>query len=233
MKNAGAGNSGATERIELPDRSIALLGKDSIAMLLGDREFIGASWINHLIANDIPYTLRLRGGTRASLEDGRQTRLATLLTTPRKGRSATATLTGLTAPLILSAKAPKGRDPVILATNRAGHDALATYRKRWGIEMIFADSKTRGPNFEDTRLTDPAKLHLLTAIVAIAIALANRAARIVLGQKAPARKPHGYFERSYFRTGFDFLRTQIRANTHLAKHLATILQTPQRTTRVV
>lgn len=202
-------------------------------MLLGDREFIGASWINHLIANDIPYTLRLRGGTRASLEDGRQTRLATLLTTPRKGRSATATLTGLTAPLILSAKAPKGRDPVILATNRAGHDALATYRKRWGIEMIFADSKTRGPNFEDTRLTDPAKLHLLTAIVALAIALPNRAARIVLGQKAPARKPHGYFERSYFRTGFDFLRAQIRANTHLAKHLATILQTPQQTTRGV
>ena len=38
---------------------------------------------------------------------------------------------------------------------------------------------------------------------------------------------------SLFRTGFDFLRAQIRANTHLAKHLATILQTPQRTTRDV
>ena len=207
-----AGNSGSSERKELLERYIAAFGKDSIKMLLGDREFIGADWINYLLQNDIPFTLRLREGMRASLLDGRQTTLAALLTTPRKGRSAVATLTGLTAPLRLAAKTPKRREAIIVATNRANHDALQTYRKRWGVELIFADSKTRGLNFEDTRLTDPEKLHLLTAIVAIAIAWANRAASVVLGKAAPARKTHGYFEKSYFRTGFDFLRTSLRSD---------------------
>lgn len=207
-----AGNSGAEARIELLDRYITTFGKESIAMLLADREFIGHAWLNYLLQNDIPFTARMRAGLQATLADGRQTTLGPLLTTPRKGRRATATLTGLIAPLHLSAKMPKGREAVIVATNRAGHDALKTYRKRWGVELIFADSKTRGLNFEDTRLTDPHKLHLLTAIVAIAIAWANRAAKVVLGKTAPARKTHGFFEKSYFRTGFDFLRTSLRSD---------------------
>jgi Transposase DDE domain len=207
-----AGNSGAAERMDLLDRYIALFGKDSIQMLLADREFIGERWLNYLIQNDIPFTLRLREGMHATLADDRQTTLARLLTTPGKGRRALATLTGLRAPLHLSAKTPKGREPVILATNRAGHNALTTYRRRWGIEMTFADSKTRGLNFEDTRLTDPAKLHLLTAIIAIALAWANRTAKAVLGRTAPPRKAHGYFAKSYFRTGFDEIRHQLRTN---------------------
>lgn len=228
-----AGNSGALERIGLLDRYIAAFGKDSIKMLLGDREFIGADWINHLLQNDIPFTQRLREGMRATLIDGRRTTLATLLTTPRKGRKAVATLTGVIAPLHLVAKAPKRCDAIILATNRSDHNALNTYRKRWGIELAFADTKTRGLNFEDTRLTDPEKLHLLTAIVALALAWANRAAQVVLGKKAPARKAHGYFEKSYFRTGFDYLRTQLRANPEPALKLWEILAKVQIRRRVV
>jgi hypothetical protein len=109
---------------------------------------------------------------------------------------------------------------------RAGHDALATYRKRWAIDLrrendppdrflillIFGNTKTRGLNFEDTRLTDPAKLHLLTALVALAVAWSVRAARTCLGQDAPPRKTHGYLARSYFRTGFTFLRNRLRSD---------------------
>lgn len=228
-----AGNSGAAERICLMDRYIATFGKKSIAMLLADREFIGHDWLNYLLQNDIPFTTRMRAGLQATLADGRRTTLGTLLTTPRKGRRATATLTGLTAPLHLAAKVPKNSEAVIVATNRPGHDALQTYRKRWGVEMIFADSKTRGLNFEDTRLIDPAKLHLLTAIVAIAIAWANRAAKVVLGKTAPTRKTHGFFEKSYFRTGFDFLRAHLRSNPTPALKLWEIIPWPEIQKRVV
>lgn len=86
-------------------------------MPLGDGAFVGASWNTQPIAKDLPFPLRL--------QEDRQTTRAALLTTPRKGGSATATLTGLTASLILSARAPKGREPVIPAANRADHDALA------------------------------------------------------------------------------------------------------------
>jgi hypothetical protein len=227
------GNSGAAARMALLARYIGIFGKDSIAMLLADREFIGAAWLNHLIENDIPFTIRLREGMQATLPDTRQTTLATLLTGPRKGRKAVATLTGLSAPLHLSAKTPKRREAVILATNRTGHAALATYRKRWGIEMFFADSKTRGLNLEDTRLTDPAKLHLLTAILALAVAWAHRAARLVLKAKAPARKSHGYFAKSYFRTGLDFLRAQLRTNPVQAIQLCKYIPKPTSHDRVV
>ena len=40
----------------------------------------------------------------------------------------------------------------------AGPTALAAYRKRWAIECLFGDAKTRGLNLEDTRLTSPASL---------------------------------------------------------------------------
>lgn len=206
------GNSGAPARIALIERYIAAFGKDSIGMLLGDREFIGDDWFNYLISQDIPFTIRLRGGLCASLPDGRKTQLSTLLTTANKPRKARACLNGVTEPLYLAAKTPKGREAVIVASNRCGHDALNSYRKRWAIETMFANAKTRGLNFEDTRLTDPAKLHLLTAIIALAIAWAARAARTKLGFKAPPRKPHGYLAKSYFRTGFDFIRNRLRSD---------------------
>ena len=83
---------------------------------------------------------------------------------------------------------------------------------RWAIETLFGNPKTRGLNFEDTRLTDPAKLHLLTALIARAVAWSVRAARTCPGHDAPPRKAHGYLARSYFRTGFTFLRNRLRSN---------------------
>ena len=93
-----------------------------------------------------------------------------------------------------------------------GRSRPATYRKRWAIESLFGNTKTRGLNFEDTRLTDPAKLHLLTALKALAVAWSIRAARTCLGQDAPPRKTHGDLARSYFRTGFAFLRNRLRSD---------------------
>ena len=46
---------------------------------------------------------------------------------------------------------------------------------------MFGDAKTRGLNIEDTRLTDPRKLALLMALVAIAIAWAGRLAADLIG----------------------------------------------------
>jgi hypothetical protein len=123
-----AGNSDAPARIELPARYIAVFGKDSISMLLGDREFIGKTWLNYLIKRDIPFTVRLRDKMYAALDGERKTWVSTLLTLPRKGRKAVATLNGLKAPLHLAAKTPRRGEAVIVATNRSDHDALQTYR---------------------------------------------------------------------------------------------------------
>lgn len=214
-----AGNSGAKERIALIERFIATFGKARIGLLLGDREFIGTDWLNYLIERDIPYVIRMRAGLRATTVEGRAGTLGRLLVAPGGRRRATVTLDvmarrGLPGPEVaIRAVRPKGREPVIVATNRPDLRALKAYRKRWAIECFFADAKRRGLNLEDTRLTDPRKLDLLVAILVIAIAWASATAARLLGRSTPPRKKHGYPAKSRFRLGLDHLRRQIRADS--------------------
>lgn len=207
-----AGNSETPQRIALMERYCAIFGRESVGMLLADREFVGEEWLNWLDNNDIPFTIRLALNRLVTRADGCRVKLATQITHHKRGRHCTATLDGMARPLLFAALKPKDGDWVIVATNRMGHDALATYRKRWAIESLFGNTKTRGLNFEDTRLTDPAKLHLLTALIALAVAWSVRAARTKLGNEAPPRKTHGYLAKSYFRTGFTFLRNRLRSD---------------------
>ncbi|HVH02545.1 MAG TPA: hypothetical protein VM891_06295 [Amaricoccus sp.] len=64
---------------------------------------------------------------------------------------------------------------------------------------------------EDTRLACPRKLALLMPIVALALAWAVCVATSGLRQRSPRRKTHGYYEKSWFRTGFDDLRNTLRS----------------------
>lgn len=212
-----AGNSGAEERIALIERFVAIFGRERIGLLLGDREFIGTEWLKYLADNDIPFVIRMRAGQRATTVEGRSGPLDRLLLGPGGRRELTATLDAMAskdAPgpaIAFRAVHPRGRAPVIVATNRPETRALALYRKRWAIECFFADAKTRGLNLEDTRLTCPRKLALLTAILAIAIAWASAVATKVLGIGAPPRKKHGYPAKSVFRLGLEHLRRDIRS----------------------
>ena len=229
------GNSNAPERIALIERYIALFGQQSISMLLTDREFIGADWLNSVLQRDISFTNRLPEGMLVTTAEGRKHSLATLLTSRRSTKKVIGTLTGLTAPLHIAGKSPREEQAVIVATNRPDHQALGTYRKRRAIESLFGNAKTRRLNFEDTRMTDPAKLHLLTAIVALAIACAYavRAARTKLGNNAPRRKTRGYLATSCFRTGFTSLRNRFRSDKNSALTECENLGKTHRQTRVV
>lgn len=77
---------------------------------------------------------------------------------------------------------------IIIATNRDPKAALSLYRKRWQIECLFGDTKTRGLNMEDTRLTLPAKLHLLMAVVTLALAWAHACASRTKGRSTSKRQ---------------------------------------------
>ena len=214
------GNSGAAERIALLERYIARFGAESIGLLLADREFIGAEWFNWLIRNDIPFAIRMREGSRATTEEGRTGTLRNLLVGPGGRRRACVTLASMAtvdAPgpaLAVRALRPRdrSREAVIVATNRADIDALGLYRRRWEIELVFADAKRRGLNLEDTRLTCPRKLDLLMALVAVALAWASATATALLGHRPLPRKSHGYPEKSLFRIGFEHLRKLLRSN---------------------
>ena len=211
-----AGSSNQCERIALMRRYLALFGPRSIAWLLADREFIGGRWIEFLLENNIMFAIRVKESSLVRLDDGRCFQLKSLLRR-RKGikrlqeRPArlAAMADSLGTPLNFAAKRLGDGQLLIVATNGPANKALKAYRKRWQIECLFGDSKTRGLNMEDTRLTQPAKLNTLLVIITLAMAWAYACATVIKGTKAIKTRAHGYRYKSWFRLGFDQLRKWI------------------------
>ena len=211
-----AGTSDTDDRIALMRRYLALFGAASIKLLLADREFIGVRWLRFLNENNVPMVIRVKEGLNVVTEDGRKLTLKSLLRKCRGARQFSACLTGSKsdAPLKLNfaAKRIKGKELLIVASNAPADHALAAYRKRWAIECLFGDAKTRGLNLEDTRLTRPQKLDLLLGIVALAVAWASKTASRLIGVAKMPRKKHGYYAKSWFRVGLDQIRRLLRTD---------------------
>ncbi len=64
------GCSNQRERISLMRRYLAIFGPDSISWLLADREFIGATWVNFLLENNITFAIRVKENSVIRLDDG-------------------------------------------------------------------------------------------------------------------------------------------------------------------
>lgn len=207
------GNSDTAQRIALMRRYLRLFGASSIEALLADREFIGAEWLEFLIENTIPFAIRLKADRLIRLEDRSLRQFRTLLRKRRRG-AWEGWLNGMeTTPanrLRFAAKRIEKGEVLILATSLDdGGRGLNLYRRRWRIECLFADAKTRGLNIEDTHITDPGKLATLLVVVALALTWAYRCATRLMGRKAIPRKAQGRREKSWFRIGFDALRNWI------------------------
>lgn len=232
------GNSATDERVALLRRYLAVCEVSTIRLLLADREFIGAEWMKFLNDNSIPFAIRLKGTMRVTTEEGHTLSLNARLRQSRRTRTFRAGL-GVGDPahllwLTFAAKRLKGGELLIVASNASPRIALEAYRKRWAIECLFGDAKTRGLNLEDTRLTDPRKLSLLMALVALALAWAGRSAATLLGAKTPKRKAHGYLAKSWFRIGFDNIRTLLNSDpVQAVLPWRRILQMPSQSLRVV
>ena len=212
----GRGNSGTHQRIALMRRYLRLFEVSTIRLLLADREFIGRDWTDFLCENNIPFAIRLRGDLRVTTGEGHELTLDARLHWRRRTKVLTGWLgAGATCArhqLSFVAKPLKDGEWLVIATNAKPRFALDAYARRWAIECLFGDAKTRGLNLEDTRLTDPRKLAMLMGLVALAIAWAARAAKDLLGTRWPERKSHGYLAKSWFRTGFDQIRNLLRSD---------------------
>lgn len=155
-------------------------------LLLAAREFIGLEWLNFLDENSVAFAIRVKAGMNTDTEDGRNLSLRSLLAKCRGARKFRATFPrqGEVAALTLSfaAKRVKGGELLIVASNVTDQNTLNAYRRRWSIECLFGDAKTRGLNLEDTRLQIAAKLSLLLATAALAAAWANKTASTLIGR---------------------------------------------------
>lgn len=227
-----AGTSDTEERVALLRRYLARFEAVSIRLLLADREFIGLKWLAFLDQNKVPFAIRMKEKLIVRTKDGRKLSLASLLRRCRGRKTVEAafeapgeatgeapgeaTGDGERLDLHFAARRLDGGELLIVASNVPAANPLTAYRKRWAIECLFGDAKTRGFNLEDTRLTSADKLGLLLAVVALAVAWVYRTATNLMGKSAPKRKKHGYYAKSWFRIGFDELRRRLRTKPDLA-----------------
>ncbi len=209
-----AGNSNTAERIDLMQTFKDTFPDQPLASLTGDREFIGNAWIAWLQEAGIPYFLRLRedmnifNDTHAPLPlHHHAARLPVGERLVLKGWwHIGCSATNASPPVRIVILRLKTGELLIIASRSRPTRALAVYRQRWKIETLFAALKTRGFNLEATHMTDPAKLSMLMAILAMAASIAYKAGLWALKKKTLPFKSHGRKARSLFALGLDALR---------------------------
>ena len=218
------GNSSTAQRIDLIEQYLRIFKVSSIKALLADREFVGNEWINYLVEKTVPFVIRLREDMYIETDDEQRFQFREFFQGKHRRRGKwKGWLSGMAhtsgSPLRFERQKIKGDELVLVVTNiPAPVNALRLYRKRWGIECLLADAKTRGLNIEDTHMTDHSKLRTLLVLVAIAMTWAYRCASRVMGVSGIPKKSHGRREKSWFRIGFDTLRRWILYDPEKALH---------------
>lgn len=170
-----AGNSNTAERLALLEQFVANFGLERAAMLLGDREFIGAEWLDYLRRARLPFRLRIKANTRVSTPTGTQPARACFADLAlgqqrylRKARRVWG------CRVYLAAQRLSATQWLIVISSDRPQRALSDYALRWSIELLFGALKSRGFHFEDTHLTDPERLSRLLALLTLATAWAVR-----------------------------------------------------------
>jgi hypothetical protein len=199
------GNSDAATRLKLFDRLAEVFPTMRIASLTGDREFIGNTWMASLALRKIPFVLRLKDSQIIRRDNFPSRPIFMLARRLQPGatliiKQACRLADSPDAPALrIVIKRLKNRELLVLATNAKPRAALKRYRARWRIECLFANLKSRGFDLEATHLTNPAKLETLIACLAIAVALAAKAA--AKANTPIAIKAHGRRASSLFAIG--------------------------------
>lgn len=210
------GNSSTRERIALIQRFIDVLGKNNIAGILGDREFIGKHWFRYLKNCDLAFYFRIKKDADTTNAGGKSIAVSWLFY-------------GL-APH--EPKLIQGQRPIyghklfitgmriddgylIVATNKQPEksqpeEAIKIYAVRWEIETMFGCLKSKGFNFEDTHITHRDRIKKLVAVLAITFCWAHLTGEWRhQNEKIIRIKKHGRPQISLFRYGLDWIMTAL------------------------
>jgi len=104
-------------------------------------------------------------------------------------------------------------DLVIVVSNKLAEPNLLTiYAKRWRIECLFANLKSKGFNFEDTHFTAKDRIGNLTRLVVLALTICYLIGLVRASHKPILMKNHGYKQNSFFRYGYDLLIQKLNNN---------------------
>lgn len=187
------GNSDTPERIAIVQKFIDKFGKDCIAGLLGDREFIGGDWFDWLIKGQISFWIRVKKNLLTTDSRGRVVPVKALFRglkpTEMCALYSKRTLMGHEV-YIAGMKLTDG-ELLIVATTESPGLAITTYALRWEIETLFSCLKGRGFNFEDTHIIDRSRIKKLIVLLAVAFCWAHKTGEWRHEQRPIKIKRHG------------------------------------------
>lgn len=212
MLIAGRAQSKTSERIALLDRLLRVVPPKKMQALVADREFVGKSWFDYLVARNVPFVIRIMRNVQVgdktwspaawqcfhSLKVGQERRL-------RKPRQVYGSRLYIVGKRLAQ---PGAKDEfIIVASSIRPSRALTTYRERWQIENLFGALKSRGFDFEATHLADKERVARLVAVLAIAFVWAHLLG-VWLDEHVQAIKIKNHQRRaqSSFRYGLDYIR---------------------------
>lgn len=215
------GNSNSVERIALMQRLQKTFPDQRIERLLADREFIGKEWISWLIAENIPFVLRVKENMHVFNDRQAPAPLLRLAASLKVGERLSlkgvwrlgASENEASPPVRIGIVPLKTKELLIVATSLASPKrALELYRHRWKIESLFATLKTRGFNLESTNMTDPSKLSTLLTVLALAAVIAVKCGALAADGNPIRRKSHGRPTRSLAAYGRAFFNKTFAQN---------------------
>ena len=180
--------------------------RSQIRIVVADREFIGKEWFTWLQTQNILFAIRIKENAIVS-SGGKEIPLRklfanlhihqqTILCKPRRVYE---------QPVYLSAIRLKDGF-LIIASNAQGQAALDAYKKRWGIEVLFANLKSRGFDLEETHLVHEERIEKLIALLVLAMSWAHIVGEWLALTKPIKIKNHGRKAKSLFRYGLDHLQ---------------------------
>lgn len=211
LENEG-GNSHTTDRIEIIENLIKLIGIKNIGLLIGDREFIGHAWLKFLKDNHIKFCVRVPKHHKITRINGFEEQeegqfedfIAQKMKTQKTFHLQGCMVDNIWVNVMIQKK--DDGDNLILIGNIESQFLAETYKRRWKIETVFQSFKQRGFNLEDTHMTCVKKLKILIALVSIAFAICIKVGIYYHDNIKPIKmKNHGYKANSFCRKGNDFL----------------------------
>ncbi len=211
-----ASNSHTDERETLLEILIELFGKEQIACLIGDREFVSKTWLQWLRHQGIEFRMRIHENYLIANGRGQLVPAWHLFVH-----------SGLNTPLVIAQPRRMSGEQwyfsgcylgsgeyLIIVTSTVGHTAVEQYARRWEIETLLAALKTRGFCLEQTNRSHPERLSKLIALLALAFRWCHTIGEWLHAQKQLKLKKHGRRSKRIFRRGFDLLRRTITNFAH-------------------
>lgn len=215
-----AGSSNFEEQRKLINDYLKVFGKEKIAGLLADREFMNGKFFGWLNKNRIPFYIRIKEQSIVYIRAKKFVTAKKLFKhlSLREQDIFNMSVTLFGQKVFLAGSRSCSGELMIVATNQQPKNAIAIYLRRWEIENLFQGLKSRGFRFEETHLTCLDRIKKLTAVLAIGFVWAHK-----VGEWLAIEKPikmNRFFKQkrpqnTYFRYGLDFIR-----NIIFQEHLA-------------